>query len=108
MRCSVEISIVVRGLIQDLDVAIGCWAPVDERKQGRRVRLEDSAVLVETTKNGCTDRKDDARWVVTRGGEYVMDQPSMQSAVSIDERMHVNEAECDSSSGRDRVDMPAN
>lgn len=69
------------------------WLPTDERQQPPQIASQHRAVSVDLLKNGGRDRKFDACRIVSAPRQYVVDQIAVDAAISILERMDINEAE---------------
>ena len=52
MRCRIEEAIKIAGFTQDLDIAFGRCAPVNDREQSRRIALKHGAVVIDSLKDG--------------------------------------------------------
>src|SRR6266702_3170237 len=98
----VEVPVVVGRVVQNVHVVVGSGAPLDQWQPGSGERLEQSSILIDPPKNNRADRKNDTRRVITSSGEHMMNQPPMEPAIAIDERMDVNESERDGSGSRNR------
>jgi hypothetical protein len=53
--------------------------------------------------NRRADREHHPSWVITQRGEHVVDQPTVDTTVAIDEGVHIDEAERDCGSGGYRI-----
>lgn len=93
MGCCIEEAVIGGGIVQNVDVSAGRAAPVGLRQERPRVGFEDGPLGVEVAQNRGTNGKAQSGWIVVRGSEHVMDQPAMETAVPIDIRMDINEAE---------------
>jgi len=93
VRRRVEVAVVVRGVVQDLDVVVRRGAPVDAVEERLRVRPEHAPVLLDAPQHHRADREDHPGRVEPRDGELVLDQPPVHPPVSIHEWMDVDEAE---------------
>ncbi len=104
----VEVAVVVPRVVQHLDIAARCRPPLDVGQQRLRVRLQHPAILVQPAQDHGTDREYEPRRAVLRLRQHVVNQPAVQPAVAILERMHVHEAERHRRGRDDRVHPAGN
>jgi len=81
--CAVEITVEVGGLVEHLDVALGCGPPLDERHQRSGMGLQRCAVIIDAVQHHGGNREHHPRWRELSFGEDVMYQTAVHSPVAV-------------------------
>ncbi len=87
----IEIPVEVSGLVQDLDFVLRRHLVFDVREKGGRVAFERRLILLDVAQDRRRDRKDDALGRVVLGRQHVMNEETVDTAVSVLERMDEDE-----------------
>src|ERR1039458_10697689 len=99
----VEIAVEIRSVVQHLDIAIQCGAPLEEVQERLGVRLQYLSVLLDPAEYDSAYGKYKPRGIEPATCQNVMNKPAMNSSIAIFERMNVNESERNRCCGNDRI-----
>src|SRR5580704_18776085 len=91
----VKVAIVVRGIIQHLNLAFCCRFPLDEIQKKPRIRLQNRQILLKLTKYGRTDGKHQRRRIEPSLRQHMVDEPTVQTPISVRKGMYVDKPKCE-------------